>query len=216
MLTLATQSTVAAQQFYNGDLDGADALYSAMTASAGGMVYENFTVGGSGLYVTGLFGQYTADFLWTTATWEVRSGVSSGNGGSLLFSGVDAATQVATGGSAFGNSIYNASVSGLNFFLTPGEYWFALAPTSAGTGIGYMTTTSGLNGQNANLDGLSYFNGAYFGEDFTESYIPGANFSLGVNGRLVESTVPEPATMTLLATGLAGLASARRRKRSNA
>jgi hypothetical protein len=89
VLTVALQSSAAAQvQFYNGDFNGVDGLSSEVNTSiTQAMVYESFIVTGGGVNVTGIFGNFLTDVAFTTASWEVRSGVSGGNGGSLLFSG---------------------------------------------------------------------------------------------------------------------------------
>ena len=123
VLTVALQSSAAAQvQFYNGDFNGVDGLSSEVNTSiTQAMVYESFIVTGGGVNVTGIFGNFLTDVAFTTASWEVRSGVSGGNGGSLLFSGTDAASSSFTGNSAFGYDLYLAAVSGLNFFLAPGD-----------------------------------------------------------------------------------------------
>lgn len=218
VLAVAVQSTAAAQtQFYNGDADQVNGFASTSGSNFPSMVYDNFTIGGGGLYVTGLFGQLFAGFSWTSAAWEVRSGLSAGNGGSLLFSGVNAASQVAIG-SGFSLTLYHTAVNGLGgFYLAPGEYWFGLAPVGTGNNVSYLASASGTNGVNPNIDGDSFFNGPVFGYTWTKDIGGQLDFSIGVEGRLdPTSTVPEPATMTLLATGLAGLAGARRRRRTNA
>lgn len=220
-LAMAVQSTASAQvQFYNGDFDGTNGLSSEQnTIVPHSMAYENFTIGGAGIYLTGIFGQFQSDFSWANgAAWEVRSGMSSGNGGTLLFSGVGAISQVLVG-AQFGMNVYSGGVSVAGHFLGAGEYWFGLSPIgTGGSGRAFVASTSGVGGVNSNLDGLSYFNSAFFGSNFqaASELLAENDFSLGISGRAADSTVPEPATMTLLATGLAGLAGARRRKRTNA
>lgn len=212
-----TATTASAQLFYNGQFDGANGLSSERnTLIADGRTYDNFTVAGTAWTVTSLFGEYLADAQWTTAYWEVRSGVSTGNGGALLFSGTNAASRDATGRGAFGYSEYRATVTGFTpFTLDAGEYWMTIAPIGAGSGRAFVSSTSGLGSVNATLDDQHYFDSDHFAIDFSPNPNGGYDFAYGIAGSA--STVPEPGTWALLATGLAGIAGvARRRRATNA
>ncbi len=220
VVAIGTPTGASAQVlFYNGDGGGVNGTGSEVnTIVTRSMIYENFTIGGSGAFITGLFGDFmfTPTPSFTTAAWEVRSGVSNGNGGVLLFSGV---TDIATSYLGTFNSLYDqyrvqASDMG-SFFLASGVYWFGLSPIGDGTGRSFLQMTEGVNGVSANLDNQYVIDSEWFSYDFADSPLTGTrNYALGVQGRYAESVVPEPATVTLLATGLAGMAAARRRRRT--
>lgn len=223
MLAASLPATASAQLWYNGNFNTVDALISEGDAPA--MVYDNFLVGGSGWTISSLFGEFLTDFTNIVANYEIRSGITTGNGGSLLFSGTDvAATTSLTGRSGFGFTESRVTVSGLSIFLAPGSYWLGVAVggTSA-TALAYLSMTSGTNGVNSNIDGQYFYNSSLFGINFGKpnAYLA-ADFAVGIYG--VEGAVnggggdvvPEPATMTLLATGLMAVAASRRRKKITA
>ncbi len=138
--------------WYNGNSDGRDG-YTNQTGTPDGLVYDNFIVpAGSTWTVTSVFSNDAMSVAATTAYWEIRSGVSSGNGGTLLYSGDGADTQTATGNSYNYNGVasmdeYTNSVNVSGVTLGPGTYWLAVVPDNSGFYFGgpatYIDTTSG-------------------------------------------------------------------------
>lgn len=219
-IATAIPSSAQAQLWYNGDFDGVNGLSSERNSLVSqSMVYDNFVVTGAGWTITSVFGNFQSSYNFTTADYEIRSGVSVGNGGSLLFSGAGmAASQVATGGELNGILEYTATISGLSIFLAPGTYWFGMSPVGSGSGRAFASTTGGTDASTA---GNSFFNSTFFSSNFVDASVELgtlSDFAYGVDGRVGggQDVVPEPATMTLLATGLAGMAAARRRKAARA
>jgi hypothetical protein len=247
VLVLAAQTTASAQTlFFNGQWDRVDGQTSGsnvFSPSADQIIFENFVVSGSGWNVTGVFGEFLTEGppdRWLTANWQIRSGISAGNAGTLVASGVGPTTSSLTGidqGSYYG---IRSTVSGLNVMLTAGTYWLALAPIGL-TGVAdpksdiYLGSTSGLNGVNALIDGDFFvkstnFNAYNYVEPAAGEFSwTGRNFALGVLGTQITSnppandpappantTVPEPSTYVLMATGLAALGLVARRRRVSA
>ncbi len=166
------------------------------------------------LSTRGLFSNNLSNLSWSSAFWDIRSGVSNGNGGVDVASGTSSASDIATGRSGFGFNEFQAMVSGLNIQLTAGAYWLAVTPLSSGNGETFISTTSGGGGINPDLSGNSYLNSPYFGayyeqsSDFLGYNTPG--FSEGVVGTVVTGS-PEPASFLLLAGGLGLIGWARKR-----
>jgi hypothetical protein len=210
--------------WYNGDNDSRDA-WSNQTGAADGLVYDDFIVPTGDTYnITGVFSN---DLMYTpaaatTAHWEIRSGISSGNGGTLVASGDGADTVTATGRSDnLGITVdeYTNQVS-VNVILSAGTYWLAVAPDVANQNS-YISTTSGANavGSPPGNDGDSFYSSTFFGESFVplsdpSNEGPGTwDYSMGVIGTARSlAPVPEPFGATLLPTaGLILLGYLRRR-----
>ena len=88
--------------FYGGDLDPNDpnvnGLANENDAIVGGnpygaATYQNFVVSGTPITVGGLFTNNLSRLTPTAGYWEIRSGVSEGNGGTLIASGTGASHQ---------------------------------------------------------------------------------------------------------------------------
>jgi hypothetical protein len=228
----ALNTTAIAQiLWYNGDLDGrnggANQDGGQLGAGEYSHIYDNFTgpAGGHTWNVAGLFsdnlmaaGLNTAI---TSASWDIRTGVSEGNGGTDLFSGTTAATVVATGRSAFGLLEYQVTVSGLSVSLPAlgsGFYFLNVSPiVPAGVnGQSFQSTTSGLNhvGTPPGNDGNSWWNSNLFGVNYTSTTAIFGAGTWDVSGGVIGvDVVPEPATVALLVCGAGALLIAARRRR---
>jgi hypothetical protein len=208
----------ATTYWYNGDYDGNDALLNEQGGTLGtSLTYDDFIVGPAGVTLTGLFSN---DFLPTGITvtqayWEIRSGVSVGNGGTLLASGTTASitnTDLGIADSTF--ELFNVESDIAPVTLSQGTYWLTFAPVLP-TFDAYVATTSGANaiGSPAANDGDSFTNSSARGLNFVTGFsqIPtGGDVPGGVDfseGLFTGSSAPEPSTGVLVggAAILAGL-----------
>jgi hypothetical protein len=203
--------------WYNGDLNSVNGLANERnTLVAQAAVYDDFNVTGGGWHITSVFSDNLANATISGADWEIRTGISEGNGGTLVASGTTSSPVVTlTGRTAFNYLEYQVMVTGLNITLAPGHYWLNVTPVDGGTGRSFNSATSGANavgtppGNNQN----AFFNSTYFGYVFssTANVSQPYDFSNGVIG----TVVPEPATVALLTCGLGALLIAVRRRRSS-
>jgi hypothetical protein len=128
-------------------------------------IYESFVVPAGGWTITGVFSDDSLDFTDTQAEWEIRKGMGSGNGGTVVASGTSPAIVTSTGlvDSPDGVTIYQVTVNSLSVTLGPGTYWLTVAPV--GDGDSGIIGTNGANAVDATVanianfpaDGLNYF-----------------------------------------------------------
>jgi hypothetical protein len=204
--------------FYAGDLDLNDpnqnGLANENDAIVGGSpygaaTYQNFNwTGGT---VGGLASNNLSGLNPTTAYWEIRSGVSEGNGGTLIASGTGATTNQATGRSDFGFIEYTNFVGGLNVNLSSGQYWMAVVPQDpSNPNRSFNSDTDGLNSIGSQTNNQQFFNSAFFGANFTNANNEGAFAAFSQ----AAYTVPEPSSMIMLGSGLVAAAGVVRRRLS--
>ncbi len=224
-LALAVPAFAGTVSFYGGDFDPtnpnanglANETDTTIPGTPGASAYEPFVVPAGGWTVTGLFSNDLIGFSsLTDAYWEIRSGVSEGNGGTLLYSGTDtSATQTDLSLSDFGLEAYTVEVDGLNIFLPQGTYWMSVTPESPSDGgRTYNANTFGLNSVGTLDSNQAFFNSVFFSANFTNANNEGVfqDFSDGVITG--DSAVPEPGSVTMVLGGAALLWAGRRRRRA--
>ncbi len=217
----ATAQAPPGSLWYNGDFNGVNALANERnTLVTQAAVYDDFNVTAPlGWNVTAVFSNnlfFPFPLPLTGADWEIRTGVSEGNGGTLVAGGTTNAPIVTFTGHA--QNEYMVEVTGLNVFLpmlpSGQHYWLNVTPVGNGTGGSYNSDTSGGNcvGTPCGNDDNAFFTSTYFGTYFTNTnnYAGQPDFSMGVIG----AVVPEPATVALLTCGMGALLIAVRRRRA--
>jgi hypothetical protein len=183
--------------YYGGDLNPTD-------ANAAGLSDENTLLipGGSSTYaaivvpnngwigVTGILVNVQADvnFDPNTAGYDVRTGVSEGNGGTSIASGTGEISVAATTRNFIGLNEYTVLVKIPTLYIGPGEYWFNVTPqctngaTDGSCSVGRIFLSNTTQNTNSVLGGAQpagslFLNSSYFG--FT--WANWCDSSLGLN-----------------------------------
>jgi len=184
--------------FYGGNLDSVDGLVNGRGFAGPNdvQIFDNFTVpAGPNWSVTQLYSNNVISAVsgvTFTADWEIRTGMSTGVGGTLVSSGTGVPCAVfPTGNSAFGSPEYTVIAQlATPVNLAPGSYYFNIRPVRVGNvGTSYVTTTAGTSGVGTPLtDGVSFAHevtGTQYGgivyQDMA-SLIAAYDFSMGVRG----------------------------------
>jgi hypothetical protein len=132
--------------------------------------------------------QASAAFDPMTGTYDIRTGVSDGDGGTSIASGTAPIRVQATGQNFLGLNEYTIAVKLPSaVVLTPGEYWFNLTGTCTGTTDGscgvFRQFVSNTTGETNNLHGSwqpvheMFLNSSFFGFTYTNW----CDSSLGLN-----------------------------------
>jgi hypothetical protein len=227
VLFFAVSGFAATILFYGGDFNANDPNANGLANETDGIVggspygaatFQNFVIpDGQRWDVESLFTNNLTNFVGPqSAYWEIRSGVSEGNGGNLIASGTgnlgNNFTWTPTGRSGFGLLEYQAHVTMSSIDLGPGQYWFAVVPNDDGNNTrSFNSNTPGPNCAIGNcVPGQEFFNSAFFGANYTNANNEGAFniFSSGVDG----TVIPEPSSLIMLGSGLLGVVGVIRRR----
>ena len=157
-LVLASVVALHAQQtpagnvgWYNGDcpsgIPGYSNWYTANQRFS--RTYDDFVVPSGGWTVTGVFSinAMSVDRV-TAAVWEIRTGVSTGNSGTVVASGMSPAAQTLLFTWPDGERMYRVQVDGLRARLAAGTYWLSVAPVVP-YGNNSQSFVCGTSGKNA-------------------------------------------------------------------
>ena len=217
-ITVLPVGSVAAQTIYdNGAVNPAGYVGNPDLSQA--LMYEGFVLTGSeqvgSINFWALQWHNATDNFSGSVYWTISSN-NGGAVGSTLFSGLATTgtdlTRTVDGTLVSQNlPIYLHAIS-VDLALDAGSYYLGLhnGLLDNYTATGYYWLSTAANGTDPGRHTVLANNGLHFNPVEYAFYLGGAE---GDTGTPTE-TVPEPATMTLIATGLIGMAAARRRRKA--
>jgi len=148
----------------------------------------------------------------TSAYYEIRSGVTEGDGGTPIIAGFGSIAAGTFTWTPTGRNLlhhydeFTAHITGLNLVLPAGMYWEAVVPqaTNEFGRSGNSNTFFRPNSVGMQISDQQYLDSPFFGADFTNADNIGAfpTFSSGVDG----IDTPEPSSFILLVSGVLGIA----------
>jgi hypothetical protein len=182
--------------FYGGDVDSQALTNEINSTVADSRVYGNFYVTDPGGWdITTVFSNNALTFNPTGGVnWEIRSGVSLNNGGTLVASGAGFPANTTVVGE-FGDGLeiqVSADLTASPVHLDPGQYWLNVTPVGHGTGRSFCTeTVAQANAIGAQDPGNCFWDSTTYGQNFTIADINGTptNFSMGVGGSVTAGPV---------------------------
>lgn len=127
--------------FYGGDLNVSDSNAAGLSDEntlliSGSQTYAAVNIpAGANASVTGILFNVQASTAFDpfTATYDIRQGVSEGNGGTSVASGSGTIAVAQTGRNFIGLNEYTVTVTFPTVTLVPGEYWFNVEPACTNT-----------------------------------------------------------------------------------
>jgi hypothetical protein len=186
--------------FYGGDFDPSSPNSAGLSDEntlfiPGSSTYGNFNIPtGFTVTVTGILVNVQADAAFDpqVASYDVRQGVTEGDGGTDLATGTANATVASTGRSFLGLQEYTVAVNlATPLVLGPGNYWFNVTPecqngaTDGSCSVGRMFASNTAGGRTNSIHGAGetnheiFLNSSFFG--FT--WANWCDSSLGLNGQ---------------------------------
>jgi len=175
--------------YYAGDFDPTNPNANGLADESDVVVddsriYQQFIFPTSNKIVN-IFGNYLCDTSFTLADVDIRTGVSVGNGGTVVASYTGLTTTIFdTGVPAFGFELYTITVTlPAPLTLSAGTYYINLKPISSSFARSFHANTFGINQVNVFSPNNNYWNSAFFGENFCNANTAGVFplFSSGVN-----------------------------------
>lgn len=197
--------------WYGGDPNGVDGLSSERnTVVSDALTVDDFDLHSASM-ITRVYGVFFSDMTAPRGfDVQIRTGVSSGNGGTLVYGANELAGtwERFAKFDNFGFSAYRAVIDIEHQNLAAGTYWLGIRVVGNGSGRAFIATTSGANSIGSPVgNGNSFFDSSFFGISWAST-----SDLLGERSDFAYGVVPEPATMLALAGAFGALAARRRRK----